>query len=119
MDFRDRVSICISCCHRREWFRWGLCSCIRYARSRWLTTYLDDGRLQISNNAAENAIRPVTLGRKSRRFADSDTGGERAAIMYTLIRTAKLNGLEPEAWPRDILSRIGAHPINRLDELLP
>lgn len=98
-----------------------LAKAIRYARARWkaLTAYLDDGRLEISNNAAENAIRPVTLGRKNWLFAGSDTGGERAAIMYTLIRTAKLNGLEPEAWLRDILGRIGSHPINRLDKLLP
>jgi transposase len=98
-----------------------LAKAIRYARSRWeaLTAYIDDGRLEISNNAAENAIRPVTLGRKNWLFAGSDTGGERAAIMYTLIRTAKLNGLEPEAWLRDILGHIGSHPINRLDELLP
>lgn len=66
-------------------------------------------------NAAENAVRPVTLGRKNWLFA----GGERAAIIYTLIRTAKLNGLEPEAWLRGVLARIGDHPINRLDGLLP
>jgi transposase len=94
---------------------------IRYARSRWgaLRAYVDDGRLEISNNAAENAIRPVTLGRKNWLFAGSDAGGDRAAIFYTLIRTAKLNGLEPEAWLRDVLTRIGEHPINRLDEFLP
>jgi transposase len=98
-----------------------LAKAIRYARSRWdaLTAYVDDGRLELSNNAAENAIRPVTLGRKNWLFAGSDGGGERAAIMYTLIRTAKLNGLEPEAWLRDVLGRIGGHPINRVDEFLP
>ncbi len=98
-----------------------LAGAIRYARSRWdaLTAYVDDGRLEISNNAAENAIRPVTLGRKNWLFAGSDAGGNRAAIFYTLIRSAKLNGLEPEAWLRDVLTRIGEHPINRLDELLP
>ena len=98
-----------------------LAGAIRYARSRWdaLTAYVDDGRLEISNNAAENAIRPVTLGRKNWLFAGSDAGGDRAAIFYTLIRSAKLNGLEPEAWLRDVLTRIGEHPINRLDELLP
>jgi transposase len=67
-----------------------------------VTAYLDDARLEISNNAAEDAIRPVTLGRKNWLFAGSDTGGDRAAILYTLIRTAELNGLEPEAWLRDI-----------------
>lgn len=98
-----------------------LAAAIRYARSRWsaLTRYLDDGRLEISNNAAENAIRPLALGRKNWLFAGSDAGGERAAVFYTLIRTAKLNGLEPEAYLRDVLTRIGAHPINRLEELLP
>lgn len=98
-----------------------LAGAIRYARSRWeaLTRYCDDGRLEISNNAAENAIRPVALGRKNWLFAGADSGGERAAIFYTLIRTAKLNGLEPEAYLRNLLACIGEHPINRLDELLP
>ncbi len=94
---------------------------IRYARSRWhaLTRYLDDGRLEISNNAAENQIRPVALGRKNWLFAGSDAGGERAAAFYTLIRTAKLNTIEPEAYLREVLTRVGGHPINRLDQLLP
>ncbi len=98
-----------------------LAGAIRYARSRWeaLMRYCNDGRLEISNNAAENAIRPVALGRKNWLFAGSDAGGERAAIFYTLILTAKLNGLEPEAYLRDLLAFIGEHPINRLDELLP
>ena len=98
-----------------------LAGAIRYARSRWdaVMAYVDDGRLEISNNAAENAIRPVTLGRKNWLFAGSDAGGDRAAIFYTLIRSAKLNGLEPEAWLRNVLTRIGEHPINRLNELLP
>jgi len=94
---------------------------IRYARSRWpvLTRYLDDGRLEISNNAAERAIRPLALGRKNWIFAGSDSGGERAAAVYTLIETAKLNGLDPEAYLRDVLGRIADHPINRIVELLP
>ena len=94
---------------------------IRYARLRWpaLARYLDDGRLEISNNAAENQIRPVVIGRKHWLFAGSDAGGERAAAFYTLIRTAKLNGIEPEAYLRDMLTRIGGQPINRLHELLP
>jgi transposase len=98
-----------------------LAAAIRYARSRWaaLTRYLADGRLEISNNAAERAIRPLTLGRKNWLFAGSDTGGERAAAMYTLIETAKLNGLDPEAYLRDVLGRIADHPINRIAELLP
>ena len=98
-----------------------LAGAIRYARSRWdaLTRYVDDGRLEISNNAAENAIRPLKLGAKNWLFLGSDAGGERAAIFYTLIRSARLNGIEPEAYLRDVLTRIGEHPINRLDELLP
>ena len=98
-----------------------LASAIRYARSRWtaLTRYLDDGRLEISNNAAERAIRPLALGRKNYLFAGSDAGGERAAAAYTLIETAKLNGLDPEAYLRDVLGRIADHPINRIGELLP
>lgn len=98
-----------------------LAGAIRYARSRWgaLTRYLDDGRLEISNNAAENQIRPAALGRKNWLFRGSDAGGERAATFYTLIRTARLNGTEPEAWLTDVIARIGSHPINRLAELLP
>jgi len=98
-----------------------LAAAIRYTRSRWdaLNRYVDDGRLEISNNAAENAIRPIAVGRKNWLFAGSDAGGERAAMFYTLIGTAKLNRCEPEAYLRDALSRIGEHPINRLDELLP
>lgn len=77
-----------------------LAGAMRYARGRWeaLTRYLDDGRLEISNNAAERAIRPLALGRKNYMFAGSDAGGERAAAIYTLVETAKLNGLDPEAW---------------------
>jgi transposase len=98
-----------------------LAGAIRYARSRWtaLSRYLDDGRLEISNNAAENQIRPVALGRKNWLFSGSDAGGERAAAFYTIIRTARLNGIEPEADLRDVIARIGNHPINRLAELLP
>jgi transposase len=98
-----------------------LAGAIRYARSRWvaLTRYLDDGRLEISNNAAERAIRPLVLGRKNYLFAGSDAGGERAAAAYTLIESAKLNKLDPEAYLREVLGRIADHPINRIRELLP
>lgn len=98
-----------------------LAGAIRYGRSRWtaLTRYLDDGRLEISNNAAERSIRPLALGRKNYLFAGSDIGGVRAAAAYTLIETAKLNGVDPEAYLRDILGRIADHPINRIAELLP
>ena len=94
---------------------------IRYANSRWtaLTRYVDDGRLEMSNNAAERAIRPLALGRKNYLFAGSDEGGRRAAIMYTLIETARLNDIDPEAWLADVVARIADHPISKLDELLP
>jgi transposase len=94
---------------------------IRYAISRWtaLTRYVDDGRLEMTNNAAERAIRPLTLGRKNYLFAGSDEGGRRAAIIYTLIETARFNDVDPEAWLADVIARIADHPINQIDELLP
>jgi hypothetical protein len=94
---------------------------IRYALSRWraLTRYLDDGSIEIDNSAAERALRTVALGRKNYLFAGSDAGGERAAAIYTLLGTAKLNGLDPELYLRHVLERIADHPINRIHELLP
>jgi transposase len=94
---------------------------IHYALGRWssLLLYCDDGRVEIDNNAAERALRAVVLGRKNYLFAGSDSGGERAASIYSLIGTAKLNGLDPEAYLRDVLTRIADHPINRVGELLP
>ena len=73
----------------------------------------------MTNNAAERAIRPLALARKNYLFAGSDDGGRRAATMYTLIETARLNGVDPEAWLVDVIGRIADHPINRVDELLP
>jgi transposase len=98
-----------------------LAGAIRYARNRWteLTRYRDDGRLEIDNNAAERAMRAIALGRKNWLFAGSDDGGERAAAIYTLIETAKLNGLDPEAYLRDVLARIATHPARQIDDLLP
>ena len=81
--------------------------------------YCQDGRIEIDNNAAERALRAVALGRKNYLFAGSDAGGERAAAIYSLIGTAKLNGLDPEAYLREVLQRIADHPINRIEELLP
>jgi hypothetical protein len=75
--------------------------------------------LEIDNNAAERALRAVALGRKNYLFAGSDAGGERAATIYSLIGTAKLNGLDTEAYLRTVLARIADHPICRIDELLP
>ena len=94
---------------------------VRYALSRWdaLLRYVDDGHIEIDNNAAERALRTVALGRKNYLFAGSDAGGERAAAIYSLIGTAKLNGLDPEAYLRNVLFRIADHPINRIEELLP
>ncbi|HYS87247.1 MAG TPA: IS66 family transposase [Bradyrhizobium sp.] len=94
---------------------------IRYALSRWvaLTRYRDDGRIEIDNNAAERALRAVALGRKNYLFAGSDAGGEHAAALYSLIGTAKLNDIDPEAYLRQVLERIADHPINRVAELLP
>jgi transposase len=94
---------------------------IRYALGLWeaLTRYCDDGRLEIDNNAAERALRAVALGRKNYLFAGSDNGGERAAAIYSLIGTAKLNDRDPENYLRMVLSRIADHPVNRISELLP
>jgi transposase len=94
---------------------------IRYALSRWdaLTRYIEDGLIEIDNNAAERALRAVALGRKNYLFAGSDSGGERAAAIYSLIGTAKLNDLDPEAYLRTVLERLADHPINRIRELLP
>lgn len=92
-----------------------------YMLKRWVafTRFLNDGRICVSNNAAERALRGIALGRKAWLFAGSERGGERAAIMYTLIQTAKLNNVDPQAWLADVLGRIADHPITRLDELLP
>jgi transposase len=92
-----------------------------YMLKRWpsFTRFLDDGRICLSNNAAERALRGIALGRKSWLFAGSDRGGQRAAAMYSLIVTAKLNDIDPQAWLADVLARIAGHPAHRLDELLP
>ena len=94
---------------------------IRYALTRWtaLTRYLDDGTIEIDNNAAERALRVVALGRKNYLFAGSNRGGERAAAIYSLLGTAKLNGTNPERYLRYVLTHIADHPINRIAELLP
>jgi hypothetical protein len=114
----------------RQWFETTLpklsrksdtTAAIHYALSLWdaLVRYAADGNLEIDNNAAERALRAVALGRKNYLFAGSDAGGERAATIYSLIGSAKLNGLDPEAYLREVLTRIADHPITRIDELMP
>jgi transposase len=92
-----------------------------YMLTRWasFSRFLSDGRICLSNNAAERAIRNLALGRRNWLFAGSDRGGQRAAIMYSLITTAKMNGIDPQAWLADVLDRIASHPAQRLDELMP
>ena len=98
-----------------------LAKAMDYMLKRWtaFTRFLDDGPICLTNNAAERALRGIALGRKSWLFAGSDRGGERAAFMYSLIVTAKLNGIDPQAWLADVLARIADHPAQKLDELLP
>ena len=114
----------------REWLRQTLArvskkselaKAIGYVLTRWsaLTRYVEDGRIEIDNNAAERALRVVALGRKNYLFCGSDAGGERAAAIYSLIGTAKLNEIDPEAYLRHVIERIADHPINRIEELLP
>jgi hypothetical protein len=89
--------------------------------ARWsgFARFLDDGRIDLSNNAAERALRGIAMGRKSWLFAGSDRGGQRAAIMYSLIVTAKMNDVDPQAWLADVLGRIAEHPASKVDDLLP
>jgi transposase len=98
-----------------------LVKAMNYILKRWsaFTLFLEDGRVCLSNNAAERAIRGIALGRKSWLFCGSDRGGHRAAAMYSLIITAKMNDVDPQAWLADVLARIATHPAHRLDELLP
>lgn len=98
-----------------------LAKAINYMLRRWdaFTRFLDDGRICLTNNAAERALRCVPLGRKAWLFCGSDRGGQRAAVLYTLIQSARLNAIDPQAWLADVLSRIADHPAQRLHELLP
>ena len=98
-----------------------LAKAINYMLRRWdaFTRFLGDGRICITNNAAERALRCVPLGRKAWLFCGSDRGGQRAAVLYTLIQTARLNDVDPQAWLADVLARIAAHPVQQLGDLLP
>ncbi|MCG7509080.1 IS66 family transposase [Mesorhizobium sp. IRAMC:0171] len=99
-----------------------LAEAIRYALSRWagLTRFLHNGRIELDTNHVEHAIRPIALGRKNHLFAGSDGGGDRRAIVCSLVKAAKLNGVEPYGYLADVLQRmVDGHPVNRLDELLP
>jgi transposase len=116
-DLKDYLTGAFASISRKS----SLAGAIRYSLARWpaLCRFAHDGRLEMTNNAAERAIRPLALGRKNYLFAGSDAGGRRAAILYTLTQTATLNGLDPEAYLRDVLARIADHPINRIDHFLP
>jgi transposase len=98
-----------------------LANAIRYAltRTKRLRDYLDHGFLELDNNTAERAMRGIAIGRKNYMFVGSERGGKSAAIIYTLMETAKLNNIDPQAWLTDVLTRIADHKINRIDELLP
>jgi transposase len=94
---------------------------INYLLNRWVafTRFLDDGRVCLTNNAAERALRGVAVGRKNWTFAGSDAGGHRAAAVYTLVETCKMNDVDPQAWLADVLARLPDHPAKRIHELLP
>ena len=94
---------------------------ILYALNLWpaLTRYCDNGAIEIDNSAAERALRGIAIGRRNYLFAGADSGGERAAAIYPLIGTAKLNGVDPETWLHHVLANIADHPVNRVDDFLP
>jgi transposase len=98
-----------------------LARAIHYALDRWpaLRVFVDNGRIEMDNNAAERALRTVAVGRKNYLFAGSDAGGERAAAIYGLLGSAKLNGIDPEGYMAEVLRRVADHPVNRIGELLP
>ena len=98
-----------------------LAKAINYAINQWaaFTRFLEDGRLCLSNNAAERALRGIALGRRNWTFAGSDSGGQRAAAVYSLIETCKMNDVDPQAWLAWVLAKLPDHPAKRIDELLP
>ena len=98
-----------------------LAKAINYQFNHWnaFTRFLDDGRVCLSNNAAERSVRGIAVGRRNWTFCGSDTGGHRAAVMFTLIESAKLADVDPKAWLADVLARIADHPAQQIDALLP
>ena len=116
-DLRDWLHVQLNKISRNH----DLAKAINYMLRRWdaFTRFLDDGRVCLTNNAAERALRCVPLGRKSWLFCGSDRGGQRAAVAYSLIQTCRLNDIDPQAWLADVLARIADHPVSRIHELLP
>jgi transposase len=98
-----------------------LAKAMDYSLKRWstFTRFLDDGRICMTNNAVERAVRGIAVSRRNWTFCGSDAGGERAAVIFTLIETAKLCDVDPRAWLADVLARIADHPMSRINELLP
>ncbi len=94
---------------------------ILHALNLWpaLARYYDDGAIEVDNSAAERVLRAIAIGRRNYLFAGADSGGARAAVIYSLIGTARLNGIDPDTWLRHVLAQIGDHPVNRVDEFLP
>ena len=121
MPLLDQLKVQLDATLSRISAKTSLAKAIHYSVSRWeaFLRFTTDGRLDICNNAAERAIRPLALGRRNWTFAGSDAGGQRAAAIYTLVESAKINGLDPEAYLRTVITHIADHPINRIDELLP
>ena len=98
-----------------------LAKAIDYTFNHWkaFTRFLDDGRICLSNNAAERALRGIAVGRRNWTFCGSNSGGHRAAVLYTMIKSAKLSRVDPKAWLADVLARIADHPLHQIDALLP
>ena len=122
MPILDELRDWLTAQRRRLSAKNALARAIQYALARWeaLMRYAGDGRLAIDNNAAERALRTIAVTRKNFLFLGSEAGGERAAILYTVLESARLNGLDPEGYLADVIARLAqGHPINRLNELLP
>jgi hypothetical protein len=117
----DDMGRCLGQALRQLTLKSETAAAIHYALGLWdaLARYLDDGRIELGNMIAERALRPVAIGRRNYLFAGSDAGARRAAILYSLIGTARIDGLDPGAYLRYVLARIGEHPIKRIEELLP